>query len=66
MVLRCGGPGLIKEIISKTYTFGGDILEIKPLKFSLEDYLIESLEETSGGDKALSGESEEMIHAHTH
>ena len=67
VVLRCEGRGIVKQLISKVYAFGGDVLEIKPLKFSLEDYLIETLTEVSQqGSKKLATEIEEMIYAETH
>jgi len=67
VVLRCEGRGVVKQLISKVYAFGGDVLEIKPLKFSLEDYLIETLTEVSQqGSKKLATEIEEMIYAETH
>jgi ABC-2 type transport system ATP-binding protein len=64
VVLRCEGRGIVKQIISKIYAFGGEILEVKPLKFSLEDYLIETLSEASqqGADTLAAG-IEELIHA---
>ena len=42
-VLRSEGGGMVKEVISKVYAFGGEINEVKPLKFDLEDFLIEAL-----------------------
>jgi ABC-2 type transport system ATP-binding protein len=64
VVLRCEGPGVVKQVISKVYAFGGEILEIKPLKFSLEDYLLETLTEASKqGADTLATEIEELIYA---
>jgi ABC-2 type transport system ATP-binding protein len=67
VVLRCEGRGIVKQIISKVYAFGGEILEVKPLKFSLEDYLLETLSEASqkGADTLAAG-IEELIHAESH
>ncbi len=66
VVLRCEGQGMVKQLISKVYAFGGEILEIKPLKFNLEDYLIETLTKTSkNGADTLATEIEEMIYAET-
>jgi ABC-2 type transport system ATP-binding protein len=66
VVLRCEGRGIVKQLISKVYAFGGEILEIKPLKFNLEDYLIETLAEVSKtGANTLATEIEEMIYAET-
>jgi ABC-2 type transport system ATP-binding protein len=64
IVLRCEGRGMVKQLISKVYAFGGDVIEIKPLKFNLEDYLIETLTEaTKTGAATLATEIEEMIYA---
>jgi len=66
VVLRCEGGGVVKQLISKVYAFGGDVVEIKPLKFNLEDYLIETLTEVSQkGSKKLATDIEEMIYADT-
>jgi len=46
VVLRCEGRGVVKQPRSKIYAFGGEVVEIKPLKFNLEDYLIETLTES--------------------
>jgi ABC-2 type transport system ATP-binding protein len=64
VVLKCEGRGVVKQVISKVYAFGGEILEIKPLKFSLEDYLLETLSEASKqGADTLATEIEELIYA---
>jgi ABC-2 type transport system ATP-binding protein len=64
VVLRCEGRGVVKQLISKVYAFGGEVLEVKPLNFSLEDYLLETLSESSEmGADTLASEIEEMIHA---
>lgn len=64
VVLRCEGRGVVKQIISKVYAFGGEIIEIKPLKFSLEDYLLETLTAASKeGADTLATEIEELIYA---
>ncbi|UCH83123.1 MAG: ABC transporter ATP-binding protein [Candidatus Latescibacterota bacterium] len=65
-VLRCEGRGLMKQLVSSVYERGGDVLEIKPLKFSLEDYLLETLTAASAdGADTLATEIEELIHAHS-
>ena len=65
-VLRCEGRGTMKKLVSKIYEHGGDVLEIKPLKFGLEDYLLETLTAASAeGADTLATEIEELIHAHT-
>ncbi|UCG52393.1 MAG: ABC transporter ATP-binding protein [Candidatus Latescibacterota bacterium] len=66
VVLRCEGRGIMKQLVSKIYAFGGEVLEIKPLKFGLEDYLLETLTATSSdGADTLASEIEELIHANT-
>ncbi len=42
-VLRCDGRKAVKRLVARVYELGGEVLEIKPLKFSLEDYLLEAL-----------------------
>lgn len=64
IVLRCEERGMVKPLISKVYAFGGEVLEIKPLKFNLEDYLMETLAEvTKSGADTFATEIEEMIYA---
>jgi len=46
MVFKCGSRDHIKDVISRVYGLGGTVLEVKPLKFNLEDYLLEELGET--------------------
>ena len=53
VVVRTEDPGLVKSVISKTYAFGGEVLEVKPLKFGLEDYLLE----TMGAEPVLKSET---------
>ncbi|MFQ5510586.1 MAG: ABC transporter ATP-binding protein [Candidatus Krumholzibacteriia bacterium] len=43
LVLRCRGRETVRAVISRTYELGGEVLEVKPLKFNLEDYLFEAL-----------------------
>ena len=65
-VLKCVGSGNVKNLISKVYAYGGDVLEVKPLKFSLEDYLLEALSDAAKeGADTLASELEEMIYAHS-
>jgi ABC-2 type transport system ATP-binding protein len=45
--IKCEGGGAVRSIVSKVYAFGGDVLEIKPMTFNLEDYLYEALAEPS-------------------
>jgi ABC-2 type transport system ATP-binding protein len=66
-VLKCGGSDAVRNVIAKIYDLGGTVLEVKPLKFNLEDYLLEEL-----GDGELLGAAdeiplsrEEMDYAHT-
>lgn len=64
-VLKCGGREHVKNVIMRIYQLGGTVLEVKPLKFNLEDYLLEEL----GGGESLPGadtlplESEDKIYA---
>ena len=45
LVVRCRGRGAVRAVIARTHDLGGDVLEVKPLKFNLEDYLLETLEQ---------------------
>ncbi len=66
IVLKCVGSGNVKTVISKVYAYGGEVLEVKPLKFSLEDYLLEALSDAAkDGADTLASEIEEMIHANS-
>ncbi len=66
IVLKCVGSGNVKNLISKVYAYGGEVLEVKPLKFSLEDYLLEALSEAAkDGADTLASEIKEMIYAHS-
>lgn len=66
IVLKCVGGGNVKNVISKVYAYGGEVLEVKPLKFSLEDYLLEALSDAAkDGADTLASEIEEMIHANS-
>jgi ABC-2 type transport system ATP-binding protein len=62
-VLRCEGRGLVKTVISKVYAFGGEILEIKPLRFNLEDFLLESMQESSPDKVDVTPIAEENTYA---
>jgi ABC-2 type transport system ATP-binding protein len=64
-VLRCGDAKQVRGVINKAYDLGGTVLEVKPLKFNLEDYL---LEELGGPDASETADMtmlipEEDIHA---
>jgi ABC-2 type transport system ATP-binding protein len=66
IVLKCVGRGNVKNLISKVYAYGGEVLEVKPLKFSLEDYLLEALSDAAKeGADSLASELEEMIYANS-
>lgn len=66
IVLKCVGSGNVKTVISKVYAYGGEVLEVKPLKFSLEDYLLEALSDAAkDGADTLASEIEEMIYANS-
>jgi len=46
IVMKCSSRGQVKDLISRVYGLGGTVLEVKPLKFNLEDYLLEALGDT--------------------
>ena len=65
-VVKCDGVGLVKPLISNVYSHGGEVLEVKPLKFGLEDYLLEALSTTSKSEDAESSpgtEESEYVHS---
>ncbi|MDH3216738.1 MAG: ABC transporter ATP-binding protein [Candidatus Krumholzibacteria bacterium] len=67
IVFRCEGADIVKEVVTKVYAFDGTVLEVKPLKFNLEDYLLEALVEVDparDGTKT-SASPEEMTYAHS-
>jgi len=51
LVLRVENGELTKKIIQKVYARGGDVLEVKPLRFNLEDFLLEALKTASTVDR---------------
>lgn len=61
IVLRCKGTGMVRSVISKIYAFGGDVLEVKPLRFNLEDYVLKALAESK--KKEQKKRQEEMSYA---
>jgi ABC-2 type transport system ATP-binding protein len=46
IVMKCTSREYVKDLISRVYGHGGTVLEVKPLKFNLEDYLLEALGDT--------------------
>ncbi len=44
LTLRCKSRRMVQAVVSKTYDLGGDVLEVKPVRFNLEDYLFEASE----------------------
>lgn len=43
VVVKCSDRDRVQEVVSRVYGLGGTMLEMKPLKFNLEDYLLEEL-----------------------
>lgn len=50
LVMRVDSGDLTKEVVQKVYALGGDVLEVKPLRFNLEDFLLEALQSVSTAD----------------
>jgi ABC-2 type transport system ATP-binding protein len=65
IVMKCSSRGHVKDVISRVYGCGGTVLEVKPLKFNLEDYLLEALGDTELLEDAdhISLPPERNIHA---
>jgi ABC-2 type transport system ATP-binding protein len=65
IVMKCNARDRVKDVIAKVYRLGGTVLEVKPLKFSLEDYLLEALGDTELLEDAdrMSLPPEEHAHA---
>jgi ABC-2 type transport system ATP-binding protein len=59
VIARCEGEPTLRRLISAVYTLGGAVLEVKPLRFSLEDHLLETIVE--GSDKAEARQFREEI-----
>jgi ABC-2 type transport system ATP-binding protein len=64
-VLRCNDPSRVRDVIGRAYDQGGNVIEVKPLKFNLEDYLLEELGgvEVSEPQESRVLSREEDIHA---
>ena len=43
IVVKCSDRDHVQDVVSHVYDLGGTVLELKPLKFNLEDYLLEEL-----------------------
>ncbi len=65
IVMKCSSRGHVKDLISRVYGMGGTVLEVKPLKFNLEDYLLEALGDTEVLEDAdpISLPTERQTHA---
>ncbi len=47
VIARCKGEPALRHLITVVHELGGAVLEVKPLRFSLEDHLLETIEEDS-------------------
>jgi ABC-2 type transport system ATP-binding protein len=45
VIIRCKGEPALRELISVIYQLGGTVQEVKPLRFTLEDHLLETIEQ---------------------
>jgi ABC-2 type transport system ATP-binding protein len=63
VIARCNGDRVLEEVVSTVYRLGGSILEVKPLRFSLEDHLLETMTREAGVGKAVPKEQGELIHS---
>ncbi|MCZ6766649.1 MAG: ABC transporter ATP-binding protein, partial [bacterium] len=50
LVIRVDSGELTKQVVQKVYALGGDVVEVKPLRFNLEDFLLEALQTASTAD----------------
>jgi ABC-2 type transport system ATP-binding protein len=51
VIARCKGEPILRRLISVIYELGGTVQEVKPLRFSLEDHLLETIDEGSNKTK---------------
>jgi ABC-2 type transport system ATP-binding protein len=58
VVVRCEGQDVLKSVITRVIESRGNVLEIKPIRFNLEDYLIEELEQEEHKTASKSAERE--------
>jgi ABC-2 type transport system ATP-binding protein len=66
VITRCNGEPVLRRLISAVYALGGAVLEVKPLRFSLEDHLLETIVEGSDKADALQYREEiEMLLSHS-
>jgi hypothetical protein len=63
--MKCTARDHVKDVVAKVYDLGGTVLEMRPLKFNLEDYLLEALGDTELLEDAdhISLPPEQNIHA---
>lgn len=55
VVVRCQGQDASASVMRTTLDAGGRVIEVKPLRFNLEDYIMEAFAQSGGikGDKLL-------------
>ncbi len=58
VISHCKGETSLQELISTVYRIGGTILEVKPLRFSLEDHLLAVMSEGRESKREFSIEEE--------
>jgi len=51
VIARCEGEPTLHRLISAVYSLGGAVLEVKPLRFTLEDHLLETIVDASGNSE---------------
>jgi ABC-2 type transport system ATP-binding protein len=66
LTLRCRTGRMVQAVVTKTYDLGGDVLEVRPLRFNLEDYLFDALtSEPRRAAVAASTPARDETYAHT-
>jgi ABC-2 type transport system ATP-binding protein len=61
VIVRCHGEPELQEIVTAVYRLGGSVLEVKPLRFSLEDHLMEALAQARQEKQSIRDEIELLL-----
>ena len=61
VITRCQGEPALQKLISAVYRLGGSVLEVKPLRFSLEDHLLEALSQERKEKASVQEEIEQLL-----
>jgi ABC-2 type transport system ATP-binding protein len=61
VIFRSQGQPALQDVISSVYRLGGSVLEVKPLRFSLEEHLLEALSQERKEKDSIKKEIELLL-----